>query len=238
MSYKSSANSLSNPCDALVMPASVLIESIRLARAQCPANQEGHPAVKCLTDWWNANAEKELRSAYAFSLYVRYGVDWLAGDPEECWVSAEQWERGHHPGATASLLGGRVSIVFVKRSLDEAHGFDAKCVDGSEGTSGGRWPEITGDGILTRYSHEALELFPSRFPDAWWELILAQVSVAETEHEVAELATITRSYVPQLGGEDISQFPEWQALRRNVDDAVSIRRHSIAVKSQSGRVGL
>lgn len=153
------------------IPAQIFIEAVKRAQIPCPVNQEGHPAVEFITDWWNLNAENGLQTAYGLALYVRYGNDWLAGDPEECWVSAEQCEKHRSPRAEGVLLNGRVIIAFIKRSTDSAHGFDAKCVDGSGGTSGGRWPGITGDGILTRYSHQALSIFPERFPDAWCELM-------------------------------------------------------------------
>lgn len=162
------------------MPAHVFVEAVRLASEPCGYRQEGHAAVSHVTDWWNASAEPELRCAYGLALYVRYGEDWLSGDPEECWVSAATWARHAKPRAEATLLNGDVVIKFFKRPVDEdAYSYDSKAVDGSEGSSGGRWADYSGDEIITLDSHKMLNLVPLRFPEIWEQVC------AQALHDVA-----------------------------------------------------
>jgi hypothetical protein len=165
------------------MPAEVLIEAVRLASIPCTKGQKGHQAVKHITDWWNATANPELRCAYGFSVYVKYGDDWLSGNPEERWVDAASWHRNLRPKAEATLLDGQVVIVFFKRSVDEnEYSFDAKSVDGNTGINGGKWPEITGDGLVTWDSFEVLSVFPQRFPDVWAEVRTIGTNSAGEQH--------------------------------------------------------
>lgn len=159
----------------LVMPPAIFAEALRLSGTPCGRRQNSHPCVQYLTDWWNSNADADLRSAHSLVLYVRYGEDWLAGDPEECWVDAKTWARNLSPRGEAILLGGDVCIYFLKRAVDEEHGFTAKGVDDLRGMGSGRWDNLTGDQINTFYSHKYLEIFKERFPDAW-ERISAELA--------------------------------------------------------------
>jgi hypothetical protein len=154
----------------LEMPVEVFVNAVRMANEPCPENAESHPAIQCITSWWNATARRKYLYAYGFSLYVRFGEDWLSGDPEEGWVLKDSWEKYEAPKAEATLLDGKISFVFFRPSIDAEHFYDALAVDGSEGTSGGKWAGITGNGILTRYSHQALSIFPRRFPEVWCEI--------------------------------------------------------------------
>lgn len=156
-----------SPAGQLIMPPSVFAEALRLSMDECGRRQDSHPAVLYLTDWWNSNADHDLRSAHSLVLYVRYGEDWLAGDPEECWVDGDTWARNLAPRPEAILLGGDVCICFLKHAVDEDHGFSAKAVDESKGMGSGRWDGLTGDQINTFYSHKYLNIFMERFPDAW-----------------------------------------------------------------------
>lgn len=153
------------------MPAAVLLEAVRLAALPCEEGQVEHQAVKHLARWWDGASAPELRGAFGFALYVRHGDYWLSGNPEEGWVDAGTWAKCSRPRAVAQLLQGRITFVFFQRPVDTPrNGFDAKAVDGSEGVSGGKWPGITAEGIVTRYSHEALSLLADRFPRAWRDI--------------------------------------------------------------------
>ena len=156
----------------LEMPIEVFVNAVRMATHPCSEGAESHPAIQCITDWWNATARRNYLYAYAFSVYVRSGEDWLSGDPEEGWVLKSSWEKYVRPNAEATLLDGKISLVFWRPSVDTAHSFEARAVDGSEGTGGGKWAGITGNAILTRYSHQDLSIFPVRFPEVWRELAL------------------------------------------------------------------
>lgn len=207
--------------EATEIPAGIFIDAIKLAQMPCLANQEGHPAVKVLTDWWNSTVQPEFQSAYGLSLYVRYGSDWMAGDPEEPWTSAQQFEKHSAPMSEGYLLGGRVMVNFFTHSVDSECGYDAKSVDGSNGSSGGRWPGITGDGILTRYSHEALDIFPKRFPDAWCELMIAQIDQAKTKSQATEFFELARSYLTNLSDEELIEYPNFQKMFNPVKKALA-----------------
>lgn len=154
--------------EQLSMPVQVFVDAVKMATTPCEKGQEGHPAVKRITDWWNATATPDLQCAYGFALYVRHGDNWLSGNPEEGLVMADIWARHARPSAEATLLDGNIAFTFVKQSVDENdHAYEAKAVNGMEGFSGGKWPEITGNGILTYDAHEALSLIPTRFPEIW-----------------------------------------------------------------------
>ncbi|WOF81682.1 hypothetical protein P5704_027790 (plasmid) [Pseudomonas sp. FeN3W] len=159
------------------MPTSVFVDAVHMASMPCEDNQEGHAAIKRITDWWNATVEPEFACAYGFALYVRFGEAWLSGNPEEHWVDATTWAKHAKPKAEATLLNGSFSFVFFKQTDEEnAHSFLAKAVDGSHGFSGGKSAaETSGDAILTRYAHAALSLVPARFPEIW------RIACAETE---------------------------------------------------------
>lgn len=159
----------------LVLPPAIFAEALRLSSTPCRRRQDTHIAVQYLTDWWNSNADADLRGAHSLVLYVRYGENWLAGDPEECWVDAETWARNLTPRCEAILLGGDVCICFLRHAVDEDHGYTAKGVDDSRGMAFGRWDSLTGDQINTFYSHKYLNIFAERFPDAW-ERIAAELS--------------------------------------------------------------
>ncbi|WP_449124945.1 hypothetical protein, partial [Pseudomonas viridiflava] len=119
----------------ITLPMSVFVEAVRCAAASCVENQEGHAAVSHLTDWWNATADTELSSAYGLALYVRFGDRWLSGNPEESWVDAATWAKSAKPKSEATAMGGRLTVVFFKRSVNIGpNGFDARAVDGSEGS--------------------------------------------------------------------------------------------------------
>jgi hypothetical protein len=154
----------------LEMPIEVFVNAVNVAKNPCPEGAESHPAVKCITDWWNATAKQRYLYAYGFSLSVQYGEDRLSGDPEEGWILKDTWERYVRPHAQAMLLDGKVCFVFYRASIDTAHSFEARAVDGSEGTGGGKWGGISGNAIVTRYSHQDLSIFPVRFPEVWNEL--------------------------------------------------------------------
>jgi hypothetical protein len=154
----------------LEMPIEVFVNAVRMATAPCTENAESHPAIQCITDWWNATARQKYLYAYACFLYVRIGEDWLSGDPEEGWVLKSSWEKYEKPKAEATLLDGKICFVFLRPAVDTEHSFEARAVDGSEGTGGGKWAGITGNGILTRYSHQALSIFPVRFPEVWRDI--------------------------------------------------------------------
>lgn len=154
----------------LEMPIEVFVNAVRMATDPCSEGAESHPEIQCITDWWNATARQQYLYAYAFSLSVRYDENWLSGDPEEGWILKSAWEKCVRPNAEATLLDGKISFVFWRPAVDTAHSFEARAVDGSEGTDGGKWEGITGNGILTRYSHQDLSIFPVRFPEVWNEL--------------------------------------------------------------------
>jgi hypothetical protein len=164
----------------ITMPAHVFAEAVRKASLPCHAQQIDHPAVRLIAEWWNATAAPEHQSAYGFSLYVRAGEGWLSGNPEEGWVDAATWARVAGPQVKAVLLGESVAVLFNQQvSAESPHYFESKGVDGSGGMSGGKGAgEASGNAILVRYAHEALSMFPSRFPEAWGQ-VLAQ---AETEN--------------------------------------------------------
>lgn len=162
------------PQKSLLMPIGVFVEAVKKTVTPCEKGQKRHQAVQYMTDWWNATAEPAFRCAYGFALYVRRGEDWLSGTPEEGLVDRETWKRNEKPNAQATLLDGKVTIWFFTNSVDETpRSFNAKSVDGSEGVSGGKWEEITGDGLVTFDSYEALSLIPARFPDIWQEACAA-----------------------------------------------------------------
>jgi hypothetical protein len=156
-------------CHGISMPTAVFVEAVRMASAPCAVAQEGHAAIKHMTDWWNAASSPEFQCAYALSLYVRFGDDWLSGDPEEGWVDGEAWARRRpHSYSTATLLGGRVRVEFYKEAVSlGGYGYDARAVDGSHGEIGVAWSGITANGVLTRYAHQALSYVPVRFPEIW-----------------------------------------------------------------------
>lgn len=160
----------------LVMPPRVLVEAVKLAEGPCDIGCQGwtlteHPAVKYLTDWWNSAATPDVRNAYGVSLYVQHGEDWLSGDPEEGLVDADTFAKSIKPRAEALLLDGRAVFIFLTESVDEdEHSFYSKAVDGSHGLSGGKWPEISGNGIVTFYSYKQLSIIPIRFPELWNEV--------------------------------------------------------------------
>lgn len=157
----------------IVMPNRILTEAVKLAGKPNRSGGYGwtateHPAVKCITDWWNAEAPVEVQKAYGLAMYVQYEDGWLSGDPEEGMVSHDQWHAHIRINAEASLCDGRVVFIFLTQSEDENdHSFFSKAVDGSHGYSGGKWPEISGDALITFYSYKQLSLIPSRFPDIW-----------------------------------------------------------------------
>lgn len=92
-------------------------------------------------------------------------------------MDAGAWVKSSKPRAVAQLLQGRITFVFFKPPVDTPrNGFDAKAVYGSEGVSGGKWPRISAEEIMTRYSHEALSLLPERFPRTWRDTCDASVS--------------------------------------------------------------
>ncbi|BDC78360.1 hypothetical protein ACEP28_32535 [Pseudomonas aeruginosa] len=66
----------------ITMPAHVFVEAVRKASLPLVGQQTDHPAVRLITDWWNATAAPEHPSAYGFSLYVRDGESWLSGNPQ------------------------------------------------------------------------------------------------------------------------------------------------------------
>lgn len=151
------------------MPTRLFVDAVRMASIPLENNQEGHAAVKHITDWWNATVEPEFRGAYGLALYVRFGDAWLSGNPEEHWSDATTWAKNTKPKAEAILLNGNLSVVFFKQTAEENdHSFYAQAVDGSHGFSGGKAAtESSGNAILTRYAHEALSLAPARFPEIW-----------------------------------------------------------------------
>lgn len=167
MSYEACAPAKVQP---LEMPASVFALAVKMATSGLSPDH-GRQGVELLTAWWNASAESPHQGAYAFSLYVRYGEHWLAGDPEEHWVHRDTWANHLKPLAEATCCGGRVVLVFFRRSEDDdQNGFCAKAVDGSHGFSGARFDGLAGDEILLRFAIEALTLAPERFPDVWAEI--------------------------------------------------------------------
>jgi hypothetical protein len=171
----------------LEMPIEVFVNAVHLAKNPCPQGAESHPAIKCVTDWWNATAKRRYLYAYAFSLSVRYEEDWKSGDPEEGWILKDTWERYARPHAQATLLDNKVCLVFYKAAVDKDHSFEARAVDGSDGTSCGKWEGVTGNGILTRYSHQDLSIFPVRFPEVWDELCRIDMHrVDEANHDASQ----------------------------------------------------
>lgn len=152
----------------LNLPGNLLIEAVKLSSIPLKNGQEGHPAVEYLTNWWNSTAAPAMRKAYSFALYVQYGEDWLSGDPDEHWVSAAAWEKHDKPRAQATALEGRVTLIFFTQATDDnENGYAAPSVDGSEGSSGGRWASMTGNAILTLDSLNILKILPERFADVW-----------------------------------------------------------------------
>lgn len=110
-------------------------------------------------------------------------VRWASGNqgkPEENWVDAATWARDAGPQVKAVLLGDSVAVLFNQQvSAESPHYFESKGVEGSGGMSGGKGAgEASGNAILVRYAHEALSLFPSRFPEVWGPLL------AQTEIEI------------------------------------------------------
>ncbi|EPJ7982391.1 hypothetical protein L4Z68_001398 [Pseudomonas aeruginosa] len=158
----------------ITMPAHVFVDSVRSASLPCDGQQTDHPAVRLIAEWWNATAAPEHQSAYGFSLYVRAGEGWLSGNPEEHYVDAATWARVAGPQVKAVLLGESIVMLFNQRVCAESpHHFESKGVDGSGGMSGGKGPgEASGNAILVRYAHEALSLFPARFPEAWRQVLM------------------------------------------------------------------
>lgn len=153
---------------SLNLPGNLLIEAVKLSSIPLKTGQEGHPAVEHLTNWWNSTAAPAMRKAYSFALYVQYGEDWLSGDPDEQWVSAAAWEKHDKPRAQANVLEGRVTLIFFTQATDDnENGYAAPSVDGSEGSSGGRWASMTGNAILTLDSLNILKILPERFADVW-----------------------------------------------------------------------
>lgn len=163
------------------IPASIFVEAVRMASIPLHKDHRSHPAVECITDWWNATSEPEFQHAYGFALYVNFGEDWLSGNPEEGWVDTATWVRNSKPKAQASLGQGCMTFVFFKKAVDDQHCFDAKAVDGSDGFSGGKGAdEASGNSILIRYAHEALSLVPDRFPELW-RSVCKQAGMAATQ---------------------------------------------------------
>ncbi|MHD0644942.1 hypothetical protein ACYPKM_04905 [Pseudomonas aeruginosa] len=152
----------------IAMPAQVFVDAVRMANSPCSGQQEPLAAVQHLTKWWNEASTTELRCAYGFALYSRFGGGWISGNPEEGWIDSGTWDKHARPAAEASLLDGDMTFVFFKRAVDEGHGFHAEAVDGSHGFSGGLGSsDSSGNEILTRSALEALSLVPIRFPEAW-----------------------------------------------------------------------
>ncbi|MBD8681218.1 hypothetical protein [Pseudomonas sp. CFBP 13719] len=154
------------------LPPAVFAEAVRLANLPNLDRKGWRIAIEHLTSWWNSTADVPYQGAYGLSLYVRFGDDWLSGNPEECWVSGAQWALAERPLAQAGLLNGDVSITFQRQAEDiGGHSFEAKAVDGSHGTSGGLVEGSTGNDTLDEFSFEVLSIFPVRYPDAWAKIL-------------------------------------------------------------------
>ncbi|AXH60269.1 hypothetical protein [Pseudomonas amygdali] len=155
----------------LEMPPEVFVEAVRLANLPGLAAKNYRDSIEYLTSWWNKTADPKYQGAYGFSLYVRFGEDWLSGNPEESWVSCSTWASNNKPAAMATMLGGDVGIFFEREAVDlSPYSFEAKAVDGSHGFSGGLPEGATGNEIQNDFSFEVLKIFPQRYPTAWSDI--------------------------------------------------------------------
>lgn len=155
----------------LEMPPEVFVEAVRLANLPGLTRKDYRPSIEHLTAWWDKTADPQYRGAYGFSLYVRFGENWLSGNPEESWVSRSTWASNIKPAAQATMLGGDVSIFFEREAVDlNSYSFEAKAVDGSHGFSGGLVEGTTGNDALNDFSFEVLSIFPQRYPSAWADI--------------------------------------------------------------------
>lgn len=156
---------------SLEMPPEVFVEAVRLASLPSLTRKDYRSSIEHLTAWWDKTEDPQYRGAYGFALYVRFGEDWLSGNPEECWVSGSAWASIDKTAAQATMLEGQVSIFFEREAVDlNPYSFEAKAVDGSHGFSGGLIEGVTGNDMLNDFSFEVLSIFPLRYPDAWAEI--------------------------------------------------------------------
>lgn len=152
----------------LTMPPQVFAQAVNLARAPNTDRHGWRRAIERITTWWNNAADFPFQSAYGLSLYVRFGEEWLSGNPEECWVDAATWAQGNSPCAQAALLGGDLIVVLHQEAVDiDPFSFESKAVDASRGISGGMLEGTTGNDTVDDLSFEVLSIFPDRFPEAW-----------------------------------------------------------------------
>ncbi|PKY11717.1 hypothetical protein B1757_02705 [Acidithiobacillus marinus] len=136
-----------------------------------------HPAMKILSDWWNARAPEHRCASFAMP-WVR-----VEEDAEEYWCG--YYETPNEPFAyfaqykSANARVGDAILIEFMRQVTEAdvrphgHGLDVFLVNGTVAQTVGVTLEDIRSGACDEawLSLEALRRFPGRFPEVWQALV-------------------------------------------------------------------
>lgn len=165
------------------MPASVFVAAVRAAM-DVPFGKDTeypngrcieHPAMKILSEWWNAHAPEHHCASFAMP-WVR-----VEEDVQEYWCGYYESPNepfayfAQYPSANARV-GDAILIEFMRQVTEAdfcAHGLNVFLVNGIVTYTVGITPEDMQSGACDEawLSLEALRRFPGRFPEIWGALV-------------------------------------------------------------------
>jgi hypothetical protein len=154
----------------LELPLSLFCQAVELAAQPWPhGDNENHPAMTLLCNWWNSNApianHRCAAAAVAFSL-----PDGLCATND----IAEVGDLEDELGITAKIPG-EIMVVFIKSRTAAEDLYPAEPAIRYFDVAGRRWEEVSvkweevvsGEYDNAEFAVASLERFPRAFPDQW-----------------------------------------------------------------------
>lgn len=169
---------------SLELPTSLIVEAIHLARTvsfhdgaefgwgRGAGNCERHPAMRMLTDWWNATAPQDFCTAAFAATFVSRNGEYLCPCPDMLGPAMV----GQQNPDCAARVGDHLLIQFVRSYANGArHGAGWRFFD----VGGALWLDVAvadDERDEAYYCLVALAKLPDAFPDTWRTLNVAAAS--------------------------------------------------------------